>query len=201
MSVDLDSVSSPEEQPEWLADSGGDNQPDDDGGGRLFLILAFGLAGLIVLGLVAVGGLLFVRRQQTALSIAQITPPAAEVTVQDVVPTPSPTATAIPATPIAIPTIAPTNTRVVQQLSQVEQAGAVTGGGDGGSGEADGQTANAGGGDDPTATPAPTNTPPGSTVVTPNEVPNTGFGGLELGLVAFGLVLVLFVSRRLRHAA
>jgi len=46
----------------------------------------------------------------------------------------------------------------------------------------------------PTNTPVPVGTPAGT-----NEVPDTGFGGLEMVLIAFGLVGVLFVSRRMRH--
>ena len=51
-------------------------QPDDmeneegSGGNRLFVILAVGLAGLIVLGLLAIGGVLVLRNIRTQQELA-----------------------------------------------------------------------------------------------------------------------------------
>ncbi len=159
-------------------------QPDDmeneeSGGNRLFVILAVGLAGLIVLGLLAIGGVLVLRNIRTQQELAQITPqPTPTLAVVEQVPTntpmPTPTATTAPATPAPTatntPVVAPTNTPSSEDMAATATAAA------------------------PTNTPVPVGTPAGT-----NEVPDTGFGGLEMVLIAFGLVGVLFVSRRMRH--
>ncbi len=160
-------------------------QPDDmepkDGGNRLFVILAVGLAGLIVLGLLAIGGVLVLRNIRSQQELAQITPqPTPTLAIVEQIPTntPAPTATATqpPATPLPTatntPVVAPTNTPSSEDMAATATAAA------------------------PTNTPVPVGTPAGN-----NEVPDTGFGGFELALIAFGLVGVLFVSRRMRHAA
>ena len=160
-------------------------QPDDmeneeSGGNRLFVILAVGLAGLIVLGLLAIGGVLVLRNIRTQQELAQITPqPTPTLAVVEQVPTntpmPLPSPTAVPTTPVPTPTntpvVAPTNTPSTEDMAATATAAA------------------------PTNTPVPVGTPAGS-----GEVPDTGFGGLEMILVAFGLVGVLFVSRRMRQA-
>lgn len=204
MSIDFDTPGTDDDQPDWLTDSmGGDIDIDGDGGGggggnRLFVIIAIGLAGLIVLGLFAVGGLLVIRRAQSTQELAQITPETpAPIVVDEVVPTATFTPTPLPPTPTDTPTIAPTNTRVVQQPSDTNgQAGS------GEAGDAAGGVDVAGAGTQATNTPAPTQTPvPVATSADGGEVPNTGFGGFEAGLLAIGLVIVLLASRRLRHAA
>jgi len=201
MSIDFDTPGGGDDQPEWLSESmmgdepgGGDDGNDNN---RLFLIIAIGLAGLIVLGLFAVGGLLFIRRARNVQLAAQITPTTQEIVLENVVPSPTFTLTPLPPTATSTPTIAPTNTRVVQEdglLANGEQAGAGDSG-DAGSGGTEGQA---------DATPTPTNTPvvpPPTPIGGATEVPNTGFGGFEAGLIALGLLLVVFVSRRLRRVA
>lgn len=182
MSIDFDNSAS--------FDDG--DAPEGGGSNSLFIIVAVGLAGLIVLGLIAIGGVLYIRSQNAALQIAQITPeatPTIDLANIDDTPTPATTATPtstqtssplVPAdtpTPTATstPVVQPTNTRVV----------------------ADGET---GSDATPTATrtPIPVGTPAGNQP-TPAEVPNTGAGGLELGLIGAGLLAVLFISRRLRQ--
>lgn len=192
MSIDFDTPGTDDEQPDWLTDSAiGEEAEGGDGedGNRLFLIIAIGLIGLIVLGLFAVGGLLFIRNLQQSQAIADLPTPTQQVVVEEVIPTA--TFTPIPPSPAATstPTIAPTNTRVIQ---------------DGGNGEGngDGQAGEGNGGAQATPTPGPTNTP--VPVATPaggtGEVPPTGFGGFEVFLIAIGLVAVVVVTRRLRHA-
>ena len=161
-------------------------QPDDmeneegSGGNRLFVILAVGLAGLIVLGLLAIGGVLVLQNIHTQQELAQITPqPTPTLAIVEQVPTntpmPTPTPTREVATPIPTatntPVVAPTDTPSTEDMAATATAAA------------------------PTNTPVPVGTPAGN-----NEVPDTGFGGLEMMLIAFGLVGVLFVSRRMRQA-
>ena len=117
MSIDFDTPGTDDEQPDWLTDSAISDEAEgveEDGGNRLFLIIAIGLIGLIVLGLFAVGGLLFIRNLQRSRAIADLPTPTQQVVVEEVIPTA--TFTPIPPSPTATssPTIAPTNTRVVQ---------------------------------------------------------------------------------------
>lgn len=181
MSIDFDTPGTGEEQPDWMEEPIEGGEPDGGDGNRLFAIIAIGLAGLIVLGLFAVGGLLLIRRARTAQQISQITPTFVIETPIVVVPTATFTPTPLPPTPTDTPTIAPTNTRVVQETATPSNGEGELGGG---------------------ATPIPTRTPiPVATPVSGGEVPNTGFGGFEAGLVALGLLAILFVSRRLRRAS
>jgi len=203
MSIDFDTPGTGDEQPDWLTDSMDDEDlgggGDGGGGNRLFLIIAIGLIGLIVLGLFAVGGLLFIRNlrnsqeQQIAAATATL---AGALAAKDVIPTATNTPTPLPPTVTNTPTIAPTNTRVIQDNGNGTGDGNGDQPGPGDDGEKGG-----GGGDQATPTPKPTDTP--VPVATPAggvaEVPNTGFGGFEAVLVAIGLVGVLVISRRLRH--
>lgn len=162
-----------------------DSVENESGGNRLFIILAVGLAGLIVLGLLAIGGVLVLRNIQGEQRVAQeVVPVAATPTLAIVaeLPTKMPTNTPIPTVAPVEPTITPTNTPVVMPTntpSEDEVAAAA-------------ETAEA----EATDTPVPVGTP-----VSSDEVPNTGFGGFELALMALGLVAVLFVSRRARQTA
>ena len=92
-------------------------QPDDGevgGGNRVFVILAVGLAGLIVLGLVAIGGVLVLRNIRNQQAIAQVTPAATPtLSVTEEVPTATATHTPIPPLPTEVPTATPTHTPVV----------------------------------------------------------------------------------------
>lgn len=158
-------------------------QPDDmeneGGGNRLFVILAVGLAGLIVLGLLAIGGVLVLRNIRGEQDLAQAVPakvatPTLAIVAE--VPTKMPTNTPIPTVAPVEPTITPTNTPVVLPTNtpSEEEAAAAA---------------------EPTNTPVPVGTP-----VSSDEVPDTGFGGLEMALIALGLIGVLFVSRKARQA-
>lgn len=225
MSIDFDTPAG-DDQPDWMAESPED--PEDGGGGRLFLIMAIGLAGLIILGLLAVGGLLFVRRARTAQTLAQLTPTVSIILEEEVIPSPTTPATPVPATATSVPTPAATNTRVVQEAavpngeqasangssngntSNGTQAGASdTGGGGDASNSGNAQSSEASNQATSSDTSVANNTggsnnqsqPAQVPANAPSEVPNTGFGGLEAALVALGLFAVLFISRRMRHAA
>ncbi|MFQ5576381.1 MAG: hypothetical protein ACE5G8_05260 [Anaerolineae bacterium] len=161
-------------------------QPDDSevgGGNRVFVILAVGLAGLIVLGLVAIGGVLILRNIRNQQAIAQVTPPPTPtLSVTEEVPTATATHTPIPPLPTEVPSATPTNTPVVLPTNTPTQDEAATA-----TAEAPPPTN--------TNTPVPVGTPAGG-----GEVPDTGVGGFGLALVAVGLAGVLAVSRRLRRA-
>ncbi len=158
------------------------NDGDEEGGSRLFIILAVGLAGLIVLGLVAIGGVLMLRNIRSEQTLA-----AQQPTATSTPPPPTPTkASEEPLVPTA------TSTPVVAAGSGDNSQGGSQGGGDG---VAAGTPVAAESASTSTATAVvPVGTPVGSA-----EVPDTGFGGLELALIAIGLVAVLFVARRLRR--
>lgn len=161
------------------------NEPEE-GGNRLFIILAVGLAGLVVLGLVAIGGVLIMKniRNQQTLAQATVTVPTPTLMVaEEVIPTPTATYTPVPALPTEPAQPTPTNTPVVMPTNTPTQAEAATA-------AAAPTTAPAA-----TKTPVPVGTPAGN-----NQVPNTGVGGFELSLIAAGLLAVVIVSRRLRHA-
>jgi hypothetical protein len=193
MSINFDTPDNDEERPDWMTDAPIYVEEEDtaESVSRLFVIIAVALAGLIFLGLVAVGGLLLIRRTQNQQQLAQLTPAPVTV-IEEVIPTATFTPTPIPVTPTESPTITPTNTPVVRTPSG-EAAGS-TEDGDGGQ---DGAAGGAGQG----ATATPTRTPaPAATTPANGQVPNTGFGGFEAGLVAIALVAVLFITRRLRHA-
>lgn len=159
-----------------------DSVENESGGNRLFIILAVGLAGLIVLGLLAIGGVLVLRNIQGEQRVAQEVVPAAATPTLAIVaelPTKVPTNTPVPTVAPVEPTITPTNTPVVLPTNtpSEEEIAAAT--------EAEA-----------TDTPVPVGTP-----VSNDEVPNTGFGGFEFALMALALVAVLFVSRRARQTA
>lgn len=165
-------------------------QPDggepEEGGNRLFIILAVGLAGLVVLGLVAIGGVLIMKniRNQQTLAQATITAPTPTLMVaEEVIPTPTATYTPVPALPTEPAQPTPTNTPVVLATNTPTEA------------EAAAVAAAATTAPPATKTPVPVGTPAGN-----NQVPNTGVGGFELSLIAMGLLAVVIVSRRLRHA-
>ncbi|HEY84805.1 MAG TPA: hypothetical protein G4N96_06815 [Chloroflexi bacterium] len=171
------------------------NDGDEEGGSRLFIILAVGLAGLIVLGLVAIGGVLMLRNIRSEQTLAQVTPMATP-TLALAAQQPTATSTPPPPTPTKaseeplVPTA--TSTPVVAAGSGDNSQGGSQGGGDG---VAAGTPVAAESASTSTATAVvPVGTPVGSA-----EVPDTGFGGLELALIAIGLVAVLFVARRLRR--
>ena len=170
------------------------NDEDEEGGSRLFIILAVGLAGLIVLGLVAIGGVLMLRKIQNKQIAAQVT---AMATPTLAVAAQQPTATSTPPPPP--PTEASKESLFPTATSTPVLAADASGGSSadsksGGDGAAAGTSAAEGAATNTATVVVPVGTPVGS-----SEVPNTGFGGFELALIALGLVAVLFVARRLRQ--
>ncbi len=148
---------------------------------KLFVMIAIFLVGMLVLGLFAIGGVVIfgtINRQSarptpTATLAAVKLPPTPTITPTPTV-TPSPTHTPLPT---------PTNTPVVQAMatpSLVESAPEM-------SGQAE------------VPIPAPTWTPAlEASVAAEESTPDTGIGGIEMILIAVGLVGVLFIARRLR---
>lgn len=148
---------------------------------KLFVMIAIFLVGMLVLGLFAIGGVVIfgtINRQSARPT------PTATLAVAKLPPTPTitstPTATPLP-THTPLPT--PTNTPVVQATatpSLIESAPEV-------SGQAE------------ASAPVPTWTPAlEASVAAEESTPDTGIGGLEMVLIAVGLVGVLFIARRLR---
>lgn len=150
------------------------------GGGpnRLFVILALGLAALLVLGLIAIGGVLLIPKIFTAG--ASPTPVRAASTV---------TRAIALATLAPSPTIAATDTAA--PTPTLVNAGASGGSTPAAEGTATPTVIGASGG-----TPATTGTPGAG-----GELPSTGMGE-NLLLLAGGIVLVLivFAARRARTA-
>ncbi len=87
------------------------------GQNRVFTMIALGLVGLLILGLLGIGGLIFFTRLRGAATptvVAELTPTATPTKVPTATPTKAPTATSTKA-PTATPTsvITPTPTPVV----------------------------------------------------------------------------------------
>ncbi len=163
-----------------------DPSEEEGGSNRLFVILAVGLAGLIVLGLVAIGGVLILRNIKNQQELAQVTPVATPtLAVVEELPTPTATHTPVPVAPTEPAQPTPTNTPVVQPTQTPTEGESAT------------ATAQA---PPETNTPVPVGTPAGGGD-TPQEVPDTGVGGFGIALIALGLTAVLVVSRRMRHPA
>ena len=163
-----------------------EEQEDNGGQSRLFVILSIGLIGLLVLGLLGIGGVFIVRQNMEQQALASRPTPTLIVRLPQASPT-----SAVPAAPLATNTPAPTptNTPVVAADNDVEEAASSAGG----ESPSDSTTPTT------TATPKPTATPvPGEGAT---EVPNTGFGPGESVLLAGGLILVFFVARRMRMTA
>jgi hypothetical protein len=148
---------------------------------KMFTMVAIFLVGMLVLGLLAIGGVVIFgsinRAQQAARPTATPTLPAV-VRAPTVTQTSTPTVTPMPSntplptltyTPVVLPTPTPTS-------------GAKIGG------EVAGQS-------DVAATHTPV---PEATSDEEETTPDTGIGGLEAVLIAAGLVGVLFITRRLR---
>lgn len=154
--------------------------PAGGGPNRLFLIIAIGLGGLLVIGIIAVGAFFFLSSM--APKPAAVTPTAA-VKVAVTTPTVRPTSTIAPTE-----TPAPTNTPVVAVAVASSSSSA-------GSSAA---AAPVTGGSVVTATGVTTSTT-GAGTPTSSELPQSGMGE-NLLLLAGGIVLVLviFVARRAR---
>jgi len=82
------------------------------GENRIFTVIALGLVGLLILGLLGIGGLILFTRLRgpaTPTVVAELTPTAAPTKVPTATPTKAPAATPTKA-PTATPTKAPTAT-------------------------------------------------------------------------------------------
>jgi hypothetical protein len=153
------------------------------GPNRLFVVLAISLIGLLVLGLLGVGGVFVIRQNiQQQADAARPTP-----TLIVRLPQPSPTSTRVVISPTDTPAPTPTSTPVVDPQAGGEEVAI----GNGGQGQ-----------NTPFPQPSPTRTPvPSGEEAGVTVVPETGLGGLEIVLLATGLIAVFFVARRLRMAS
>jgi hypothetical protein len=138
------------------------------GQSRLFLIVVVGLVGLLMVGLVAIAGLVvytrFLAPTASPTVVAQVT--------QTPVPSVAPTSTT-PATVVATPTPeqeAPTATRVLQAGSPSPEG----------------------------ATPSPQGPTPTVTAEGDGEMAPTGFGPVEAFVAGVALLVVILLVRRLR---
>jgi cytoskeletal protein RodZ len=174
--------------------------PEEESGessNRMFVILAAGLGGLFVVGLICIGAVFFYQQNQQAsqraIAIAQSTKNAATIATATAaamptntpLPTEPPLPTAEPPAPTDTPTVVSTPTPAETPLPTVPAA---TG--------------------KPAQTMTPAKTPAGTAAAASSELtptpegstPSTGFGGLGLVLAAGVLVIALFAARGLRLA-
>lgn len=159
-------------------------------GNKVLVLVAVFLVGLLVLGLLAIGGIVafdsFNQAQETAQNTETSTPPAVSqlptaTNTRAPSPTPKPTRTPRPE---------PTNTPAGRETITSPDGEAE--GGDMGIQAVEGGPAS--------QSPTPNSSPvPGATPAASQEsTPDTGIGGLEAVLIAVGLIGVLFITRRLR---
>ncbi len=142
---------------------------------RLFIIIVIGLAGLLVLGLMGIGGyVIFSRARRGAEEVAAAQTAAAataEALATAEAPTEAPTFTPI-IPPTDTPTVVATNTPVVPPLTGT-----------------------------PELTPAaPTPLPTATRRPAEGETPSAGFGGIGVILAGLALAVVLVVVRKVRLA-
>jgi len=165
------------------------------GNSRLFTIIVLFLVGIVVLGLLATGGVVLFGSINRAQQAAR---PTATATLA-IVWAPTPTRTSTP-TPTPLPTSTPLPTPTHTPRSGVQPTPTPVSGAQH-AGEMSAQA------DEPTTTPTATPVPaatltktavPGATPAAQSTTPDTGMGGLEAVLIAAGLVSVLVITRRLR---
>lgn len=183
-----------------------DDEREEESGGRLFVILAIGLIGLLVLGLLGIGGVFVIRQNLEEQSIASRPTPNIPVRLPDptqtFTPSPIPTETPAP-TPTNTPVVgaegaaasadeaAADRRESVSELAQAERRAEQ---------ETEAQGGEAATNSTPTRTPVPSAETAGA-AETPAEVPNTGLGAMESVLIAAGLIAVFFIARRMRLAS
>jgi cytoskeletal protein RodZ len=164
---------------------------------RFFIIISAALMGLICVGLIGLGGVIYVTRVSQAQEVAQEAPPPATATSlppsPTVTPTPLPTDTPPPPTETPLPTA--TSTQVVSRGEAEEAAAALNSTStETGAGPASQASPIAGG---PTAIPTLVLQTP-TTVAPP--IPTTGeklspaSGGISLVIVGFGLLCLLILG-------
>ena len=145
---------------------------EEQGRNRVFFIIAIGMVGLILIGLLAVVYYFIYekprRDEQRAAQATQVVAEATAVARETALAptdTPLPTPTPVPTnTPLPTPTPRVTNTPVLPPAGTLEPGA-----------------------------PTPTRTPVGS-----GQIPATGIGGLGAVLAAVGLVAVILIARKLR---
>ena len=159
-----------------------EEEEEDTGQSRLFVIMSIALIGLLVLGLLGIGGVFVIRQNMEEQALASRPTPTVLVRLPEASPTPPPTKV-----PTTTPAPTPTNTPVVSS------EGAAPAASNSGGGESESQQ------DNPTAQPNPTRTPaPAAETAGVTEVPNTGLGAAESVALAAGLIGLFFVARRMR---
>ena len=146
------------------------------GQSRLFLIVVVGLVGLLMIGLIAIAGLVVYTR----FLAPSPTPPVVAGATATAVPT-RPSAAPTPPTIVASPT---TSAEEVPTATRVLQTGSPT---------PEGATPPPEG-----VTPSPGGPTPTATVAGGDEIPPTGFGPLEAFVGGIGLLLIIVLVRRLR---
>lgn len=165
-----------------MIDEHDEEEEEGTGQNRLFVTLAVALIGLLVLGLLGVGAVFIIRQNMDQQTVALQPSPTLLIKL----PNPTATSTPLPKAPTNTPMATPTNTPVVAPGSAQEAAAGGT--------KPQAQSTL------PALNPAATKAVPTPAPAKNAAMPNTGFGGFEAVLVAFGLVGVLFIVRRLRMA-
>ena len=140
---------------------------------RLFIIFAIGLAGLLVLGLMGIGGYVIFSRYRRGAEQVAVAQTAAAATAEVQATAEAPTEPPVPTfTPMPTQTVAATNTPVVPPTTGTPE-----------------QTR-------PAPTPVRTATPRPAE----GETPSAGFGGIGAILAGLALAVVLVVVRKVRLA-
>lgn len=138
---------------------------------RLFIIIALGLVGLLMLGLLGIGGWALIIRPRQRARMTPI-PPTVAIAAATETPTQVPTSTPTAAVTPTAGQPAATNTPVVPTATATQVGAAAA-----------------------TPTRAPTPTPGGE-----GATPDTGIGGATAAVGAVVLAGLLFAARRLRLA-
>jgi hypothetical protein len=140
---------------------------------RLFIIIAIGLVGLLVLGLMGIGGYVIFSRYRRGAEEVAVAQTAAAATAEVQATAEAPTEPPVPTfTPMPTPTVAATNTPVVPLITGTPE-----------------ETR-------PAPTPVRTATPRPAQ----GETPSAGFGGIGAILAGLALAVVLVVVRKVRLA-
>jgi len=147
-----------------------------EGQSRLFIIIAIGLVGLLVLGMLGIGGYVIFSRARRGAEEVAVAQTVAAATAEAQATAEAPTETPVPTfTPISTntPTVAATNTPVVPPITGT-----------------------------PELTPAaPTPVRTATPIPAEGETPTAGFGGIGVILAGLALAVVLVVARKVRLAS
>ena len=143
---------------------------------RLFIIIAIGLVGMLVLGLLGIGGYVIISRVRRSSEQVAVAQTAAAATAGAQATAEAPTETSVPtftSVPTNTPTPMVTNTQVVPPTTGTPELtpGAPT--------------------PERTATPTPAE----------GETPSAGFGGIGAILAGLALAVVVLVARKVRLAS